>query len=156
MGSGSGTKHIPSVPKIDIAKSLASENIEDLDVMVKALAAESNATSLLHRCYRWLKPSLPQPLPCMKRDDKFLSTAETNKAWCTALVEQCAWDEPYDIRFHDLAMQRYKELLVQAAIPGGRRPLDHLVNEGEVVDIRSSWDNSKGMPPDLIPRTHFQ
>ena len=91
------------------------------------------ADSLFHRCFKFLRPSLPRPAGRMVKDDVLLSTADTHEAWRRQLMDQGG--DLADVSSHkrkcttELASQR--ELRARTEI--GLGALGRHVNEGDIA-----------------------
>ena len=138
-------------------QNMSQQDPIQLAYSLKELLSKHGApTALTMRCFKWLKPKLPVPMPEMICGDKWGSIEETHAEWCRLVQEQCLWPESYDEGFHEFIMDTMAAVHVQARSARGQGATDQQVTEQEVAERVAEWDNSPAMPPDLIPRACHQ
>ena len=112
-------------------------------------------STLFHRCFKWLRNTLPQPQPCMKVDGVLASAQDTHAAWRTLVtsqggnLEHVSWGRKQAVR------DRLSQLILRARSQRGKGEFDDPITEREVMRVTDDWDKSPSLPADLIPRAAY-
>ena len=123
--------------------------------MQDAIEGGQAPRSLIHKCYRWLRPALPRPPGQLQANGTFCSVEETHKIWCEQVVRQREWTYAWDKSFHDYVCERVASLVGHAWVHRGSGQHDADVLESEALAGMHGWDSSDALTPDLIPRCVF-
>ncbi|CAE7247873.1 unnamed protein product [Symbiodinium sp. CCMP2592] len=111
--------------------------------------------ALANRCFRFLKPASPSPLPCLVKDGAILTGGVVHTEWCKAFLGQSEWPYPWDASYDAQVKASCQAENPRAWANRGRGAYDAPVLQSEVSVVMDKWSKSLATTPDLIPRTAF-
>jgi hypothetical protein len=117
----------------------------------RELATSCLPTSVISKCYKFLRPNKQQPPLCLRHEGVVVSAEESHSLWCTKLRSQCSGPDFPDPSNWEQASHRRDSDLGRAWAARGSGPLDINIGEPLVRHIIDGWQRSAAMPH-LLPR----
>ena len=113
-------------------------------------------TAVMQKCFQWLRPTLPTPPSRLRGVGRLLEIDESHAAWRSRLQQQCVPGRVFNLEYHRAVLVAYGRMREDVAHHIGSGQRDEDLTQPELVHIVHSLDQSKAMPPDLLPRAAYK